>query len=82
MMSYDLDSGGTYREEPLQSKRHTPRPLIISLVITIGGSSDNNGTDGPTHLQSSCAGTTEGQGDNLTSISWRVCNEETPWHTF
>ena len=40
----------THREEPLEGERYTPRPLVRPVVVGIGGTSYDDGTDRPTHL--------------------------------
>jgi hypothetical protein len=40
----------TYREYPLQSQGYTPRPLVVAFVVGICSTSDDDGSDGPTHL--------------------------------
>jgi hypothetical protein len=74
--------GSTHREDPLQGKRYSPRPLVVSFVVAICGSSNNNATNRPGHLQASCAGTSEGDRDDLTSIGRCVRNEESPGDAF
>ena len=73
---------GTYREEPLQGKRHSPSPLVVSFVVTISGGGDNDPTNRPAHLQSSCAGTSEDERDNLAGVGGAVRNEESPRDAF
>lgn len=68
----------TYWENPLQSKRHTPRPLILAPVVRVCHASNENTSDGPTHLQRSCASTAKGKRDDLTSIGWRIGDKEAP----
>jgi hypothetical protein len=72
----------THGEDPLKCKGHSPSPLVVTFVITKGSSRDNDRADRPGHLESSCAGASEGEGDNLASICWGVCDEETPRNTF
>lgn len=73
--------GVTYGENPLQGKRHAPSPLVVALIVTIGGGSDNDRTNRPTHLQSSSAGTSESKGNNLACVGGRVGNEDAPRDT-
>lgn len=40
----------THREEPLKGERYTPRPLVRPVVVGIGGTGYDDGTDRPTHL--------------------------------
>lgn len=69
-------------KDPLQCQRYSPGPLIISVLVSICRSGDDDATNGPTHLQSCRAGTSKRKGNNLASICWRIRNEETPWNTF
>lgn len=34
--------GGTHREDPLQGKRYSPRPLTLLLIEAVRDASDNN----------------------------------------
>jgi hypothetical protein len=71
-----------YRKNPLQGKRHTPRPLILALVVGVRHASNKDAPNGPTHLQCSCASTAEGEWNHFTSVSWCVGDEEAPRNTF
>jgi hypothetical protein len=66
----------------LQGKRDPPRPLITTLIIAISGPGDNDSSDRPTHLQSSRAGTSKGERNNLASVGGGVRNKESPRDTF
>jgi hypothetical protein len=68
----------TYRENPLQGKRHTPRPLILTLVVGIHYASNKDPSDGPTHLECSCTSTAKGQWNDFTGVSWCVGDEQAP----
>lgn len=72
----------THWEDPLQCKGNSPGPFVISLVEGVGSPADNDATNRPTHLQSTCAGTTKSQGNDLASIGGGVGNEESPGDTF
>ena len=74
--------GEPHGEDPLQGKRHFPSPLIVSLVVAVGGGGDNDSSDRPTHLQSSRTGTSKGERNNLGSVGGGVRNEQTPRDTF
>ena len=82
LISIDRCLGGieTYREDPLKSGRHSPAPLVVTLVVGVGDSGDNDASNRPAHLQSCCACTSQSQRNNLTSICWRIGDEETPWN--
>jgi hypothetical protein len=71
----------THREDPLQGERYSPRPFIVLLVVTVGSGRDDNSTNGPAHLESSRASTSESERDNLAGISRRVRNEQAPRDT-
>lgn len=81
MSPIDIVENISYREQPLQSQRCTPCPLVVSFVISVGGTSDNNGANAPAHLGSGSADTSKGERDDLRGIGRGVGNEETPWHT-
>ena len=78
--SWVLDN--TYRENPLESCWHSPTPLVISLVVGVGDSGDNDASDGPAHLQRCSTCGSQCQWDDLTGIGGAVCDEEAPWDTF
>ena len=59
---------GTHGEDPLQSKRHSPGPLIISLIVGVRGGGDNDTTDRPAHLQSSRTGPSKDERNDLASV--------------
>lgn len=40
----------TYGEDPLQGQGYTPCPLVVTLVVGICSTSDDDGSNGPTHL--------------------------------
>ena len=40
----------TYGKDPLQSQGYTPCPLVVTLVVGICSTSDDDGSNGPTHL--------------------------------
>lgn len=69
------------RENPLKTERNSPGPLVVELVGSESDSGDDDGTDGPGHLESSRASTTKGKRDNLGSVSRANGDEETPWDT-
>jgi len=71
----------TYWEDPLKRSRHSPTPLIVALVVGVGDSGNDDASNGPAHLQSRCACASQGQRNDLTSISRRIGDEETPWNT-
>lgn len=71
-----------YREDPLQSKGNTPCPFILTLVIAISSGRDDNRTNGPRHLQSGRAGTSQREWDNFTGVGRGIRNEEAPWDAF
>lgn len=81
MSPIDIVENISYRKQPLQSQRRTPRPLVVSFVVSVGGTSDNNRANAPTHLESGSADTSKGERDNLRSVGRGVGNEETPWNT-
>lgn len=70
------------REDPLEGGGKSPTPLIVTLVIRIGDSGDDDTTDGPAHLQSRCTRTPETERNDLTGVGGRVGNEESPGNTF
>jgi hypothetical protein len=72
----------TYRKDPLQGKRSSPGPFVVSLVVAVCSSGDNDATDRPGHLESRCASTTEHQRDDLGSVGGRVGNKQSPRDTF
>jgi len=74
--------GDTDWEDPLQRERNTPGPRIVHLVICVGRRSHDNPTDGPRHLEGGRAGASQGDGDNLASVSGSVGNEKPPRNTF
>jgi hypothetical protein len=74
--------GGTHRKDPLQSERTSPCPFIVSLVVSVGGGSDDNSTNRPTHLKSGCAGAAKDERNNLTGIGGRIGNEQSPRDAF
>lgn len=71
-----------YGEDPLQSKGNTPCPFILTLVVAICSSSDDDRADGPGHLERGRASTSQGEWDNLTGVGRGIGNEKAPWHTF
>lgn len=79
LLNLKLDTHG---ENPLKCKRYSPRPLIITFIITKGSSRDDDRTDRPRHLEGSCAGASKGEGNNFASICRGVRNEEPPRDTF
>lgn len=60
----------THEKDTLQGRRDTPSPLIVSFVVAIGCSSDNDTTNRSTHLQSRCASSSENERNKLTGIGW------------
>lgn len=68
-------------ENPLQGEGHAPGPLVIALVVGVGGGRDDDAADGPGHLQRGGDGASEGQGDDLGCVGGRVGDEETPGDT-
>ena len=68
-------------EDPLKSSRHPPTPLVVALVVSVGDSGNNNASNSPAHLQRCRASAPQGQWYDLTSVSGRVRNEESPRHT-
>lgn len=72
---------GTYGEDPLEGNGDAPCPLVVSLVVSVGGSGDDDTANGPGHLEGGCAGTSEGNGDNLGCVGGGVGDEEAPWNT-
>lgn len=72
----------TYGKDPLQRKRYSPRPLVVSLVIVKSGGGDNDWADGPGHLKCSCASTSKGEGNNCASTGGSIRNEKSPRNTF
>lgn len=73
---------GLYREDPLQGKWCAPFPLRSERVVTVGGARDDDGTNGPTHLQGGRDCSAKGQRDDFTGVGRGVGDEETPWDTF
>lgn len=71
-----------YREDPLQGKWRAPFPLRLERVVAICSTRDNDGTNGPTHLQGRGDCSAEGERDDFTGVGWGVGDEETPWDTF
>lgn len=71
----------TYGENPLQSQRASPGPLIAARIVGQCSASHDDAANGPTHLQRCRAGTSKSKGNNLTGICWGVGDEETPWDT-
>jgi len=70
-----------YWKNPLEGKRNSPSPLVVSAVVAIGGSSNNDATNRPTHLKSSGDSTSKRKRNDLTSVGWCVGDEDTPRHT-
>lgn len=81
-LSDAYEGSTTYREDPLKGKRYTPRPLIITLVVTVGGSGNDDAANRPRHLQSSGTSATKRQRHNFGSICGSVGDEEAPGNTF
>lgn len=81
-METDVRAKGSYGKDPLKGSWKSPTPLVVSLIVGVRDSSDDNATDGPAHLQSCCASTPETERNDLTSIGWGVGDEETPRDTF
>ena len=73
---------GTYWEDPLKGGRKSPRPLVVTLVVGIRNSGNDDASNSPAHLQSRRTCASQGQRNDLTGISWRVGDEEAPWDTF
>lgn len=71
----------TYGKDPLQRKRQSPSPLIRAIVGGISDTSDDDAANGPGHLESSCAGTSKSQRDNLGGISRSIGDEHAPRDT-
>lgn len=71
-----------YREDPLQGKWCTPFPLGVETVVAIRGSSNDDGSNGPTHLQGCRDCSSQRQRNNFTGVGWGIGDEETPWDTF
>lgn len=71
-----------YGENPLQGERHAPGPLVVEPVVGIRRAGDDDGPDGPAHLQGGRAGSAQGQRRNLAGVGGRVGNEEAPRDAF
>lgn len=85
VMSASVDQRRTgwaaYREDPLQGERRTPSPFIITLVVAKSSASNDDGANGPGHLQSSSAGTSKGERNDLGCVGGTNGNEESPRDT-
>ena len=72
----------SYREDPLQGKRYPPGPMCLVGLVAFGGSSNNDTSNTPGHLQRRRDSATKSKRDNLTGVGGRVGNEEAPRHAF
>lgn len=54
---------------------------VCPLVVVVSDTSDNDGSNGPEHLQHLGSGSSQLNGCNLTAVGRCVGNEDSPWKT-
>jgi hypothetical protein len=71
-----------YREDPLEGQGHSPRPFVLTPVICIRHTGDQDASDRPTHLEGSRASTTKRERNDLTCVGRCIGNEQAPRDAF